>query len=139
MTHKSNILSITLIVAVFCWAWVLTRHEPWTTLRAVGLLLFVVSAVLVFVARLQLGSSFTVAAEARQLVTDGLYSRIRNPIYIFAIPAVAGFILFVEKPWYFLFFVIVIPVQIARARQERKVLRDTFGEAYERYRKQTWF
>lgn len=137
--RRSNILSVALIVVVMCWAFVVTRDQPWTILRASGLALFVVSAVLVFVARLQLGSSFTAAAEARQLVTHGLYSRIQNPIYLFGIAAVAGLILFLNKPWYFLCFLIVIPVQIARVRRERKVLSETFGEPYERYRKQTWF
>lgn len=108
-------------------------------MRVVGLALFVVSAVLVFVARLQLGSSFTTVAEARQLVTRGLYSRIQNPIYLFGAAAVAGLILFLNRPWYFLWFVIVIPVQIVRIRRERKMLRKTFGEAYEQYRKHTWF
>ena len=137
--RRTNILSAALIVVVLCWALVVTRYQPWTVVRAIGLVLFAVSAVLVFVARLQLGSSFTAAAEARQLVTHGLYSHIQNPIYLFGIAAVAGLILFLNKPWYFLCFLIVIPVQMVRIRRERKVLSETFGETYERYRKQTWF
>lgn len=139
LPRRANILSAALVVAIFLWGLLVTRDEPWTVLRGVGLALFVVSSVLVFVARLQLGSSFTVAAEARRLVTHGLYSRLQNPIYLFAIGAVTGLILFLNRPWFLLCFVIVIPVQIARVRRERKVLRETFGEAYERYRKQTWF
>jgi protein-S-isoprenylcysteine O-methyltransferase Ste14 len=50
-----------------------------------------------------------------------------------------GLLLFLNKPWYCLFFVVVVPVQLVRIRRERKVLSETFGERYEQYRRQTWF
>src|SRR5271170_8058348 len=34
-------------------------------------------------ARYQIGDSFAVLAEARKLVTHGIYSKIRHPIYVF--------------------------------------------------------
>ena len=45
--------------------------------------LSVVCAMLWFVARRQLGVSFSVRPEARQLVTTGFYARFRHPIYVF--------------------------------------------------------
>ena len=137
--RRSNLISIVLIFVVTGWAFLATWFEPWTPLRAIGLGLFIVSAILVVIARLQLGSSFTTGAEARTLITRGFYSRIQNPIYIFATIGVAGLILFLDKPWYFLSFLIVIPVQMVRVRRERKVLMEKFGERYERYRQRTWF
>ena len=41
-------------------------------------------------ARLQLGESFSVRPEARHLVTTGIYSKIRHPVYVFGTPAVTG-------------------------------------------------
>jgi protein-S-isoprenylcysteine O-methyltransferase Ste14 len=38
-----------------------------------------------------------------------------------------------------LLLILVIPMQIARARREAAVLEATFGEKYRRYRRQTWF
>jgi protein-S-isoprenylcysteine O-methyltransferase Ste14 len=35
--------------------------------------------------------------------------------------------------------VIVIPVQIIRARQESKVLEEKFGDEYRHYKQSTWF
>jgi protein-S-isoprenylcysteine O-methyltransferase Ste14 len=137
--RRSNFITILLIIVITAWAFLATWFEPWTRLRILGLVLYLVSAILVVVARLQLGASFTTRAEARNLVTKGLYSRIQNPIYLFASIAGAGLILFVDKPWYFLTFLVVIPVQVVRIRRERKILAEHFGQRYERYRQQTWF
>ncbi len=137
--RRLNLLSTALIFALAGWAVLAAWYEPWTIVRLVGIAMFAVSAVLVVVARAQLGAAYTTQAEARQLVTTGLYSRLQNPIYVFALTGVTGLILFLNKPWYFLFFLAVIPVQLSRIRRERKVLTETFGEAYVAYRKRTWF
>lgn len=90
-------------------------------------------------ARVQLGKSFAVRAEARALVTTGLYSKIRHPIYFFAGFAFLG--LFVA--WGKLIPLILFPfgysVQIPRIRKEEKVLEDAFGDEYRRYKQSTWF
>jgi protein-S-isoprenylcysteine O-methyltransferase Ste14 len=41
-------------------------------------------------ARRQLGASFSVRPDARHLVTTGIYSKIRHPVYVFGTPAVMG-------------------------------------------------
>jgi protein-S-isoprenylcysteine O-methyltransferase Ste14 len=114
-------------------------YQPWTTLRLVGLCLLVPSEILLILARLHLGASFSVRAEAKSLVTHGLYSRIQNPIYFFGGVTLAGLILFLDKPWYLLIFLLVVPVQVIRIGRERKVLMDKFGDSYLQYRKRTWF
>src|SRR3974390_300067 len=68
------------------------------------------------------GASFAVKAEARHLVTRGLYSRIRNPIYVFGSWVIVGGILLFGKPVWLLIFVVLIPLQIWRARKESAVL-----------------
>ena len=40
---------------------------------------------------------------------------------------------------YALILLVLIPIQIARAHQEAKVLESRFGEEYRNYRKGTWF
>jgi len=110
-----------------------------TLLQIVGLCLAVPAFVFWTVARVQLGTSFAVTAQAKHLVTRGLYSKIRNPIYVFGSLFIIAFILFLGRPLWLLIFVAIIPLQIWRAGNEAKVLEATFGEEYRAYRAGTWF
>ncbi|HEX7977890.1 MAG TPA: isoprenylcysteine carboxylmethyltransferase family protein [Gemmatimonadaceae bacterium] len=111
----------------------------WRTRSLIGLAIIVPSFLLWMLARQQLGDSFTARAEARRLVTHGLYARIRNPIYFFAECMALGIIIFLGRPLLLLVWVAAIVYQIGRARKERRVLEDAFGDEYRRYRSQTWF
>jgi protein-S-isoprenylcysteine O-methyltransferase Ste14 len=90
-------------------------------------------------ARIQLGASFSVAAKAKHLVTGGVYSRIRNPIYVFGGLMLAAVVVYVGRPVLLLLGVVLIPMQIIRARKESRVLEDAFGDEYRAYKAQTWF
>jgi protein-S-isoprenylcysteine O-methyltransferase Ste14 len=87
-----------------------------------------------------LGKSFTVTAQARKLVTTGLYSKIRNPIYFFGGVAFLGVFIAWGNP-YALGGVAVLysAMQLSRARKESAVLEEAFGEDYRRYKANTWF
>lgn len=89
--------------------------------------------------RLQLGASFSVKPQAKGLVTRGIYSRIRNPIYTFGMLWIAGLILVVGHPLWLLILLVLIPMQIVRARREARVLEEKFGQEYRAYRRHTWF
>jgi protein-S-isoprenylcysteine O-methyltransferase Ste14 len=119
----------------------LWEHSPeaWTPLRMMGMALILVGFVLWTIARFQLGASFAVTAKARQLVTGGLYSKIRNPIYVFGSMVIAGGILAFGRPVWLLVFVLLIPLQLWRAKKESAVLEAAFGDEYRRYRAGTWF
>src|SRR5713101_9975798 len=58
------------------------RTGEWNAARWAGLLIAVPAAVLLFVARYQLGGAFSVTPQARVLMTHGVYSKIRNPIRV---------------------------------------------------------
>ncbi|HXM36873.1 MAG TPA: hypothetical protein VN920_16880 [Pyrinomonadaceae bacterium] len=53
---------------------------PWNMPRYAGSVLVVVGVASIGVGRYQLGKSFSIRPKARELVTHGLYSKIRNPI-----------------------------------------------------------
>jgi protein-S-isoprenylcysteine O-methyltransferase Ste14 len=112
---------------------------PLTFLNIAGLILMIFGMVLWVSARLQLGDSFSVSAQARELISHGLYSKIRNPIYVFGTITISGFALAVGKPIYLLFLLLIVPLQFTRASSESKVLEDKFGDAYREYRRKTWF
>jgi protein-S-isoprenylcysteine O-methyltransferase Ste14 len=112
---------------------------PWTPLRIAGAAMAVVGLALLTVARLQLGNSFSITPQAKRLVTHGLYSRIRHPVYVFGWLAISGLILYFHQPKFLFLMVVLVPVQVARARAEERVLAQHFGEAYAAYRAGTWF
>ena len=111
-------------------------HGP---LRMVGLLLAFVGLAGVILSRYTLGRSFSVTAKATALVTTGIYSRIRNPIYLSGMFFILGAILMLGRPEGFIIMLVLIVVQIARARREAAVLEAKFGDEYREYRKRTWF
>jgi protein-S-isoprenylcysteine O-methyltransferase Ste14 len=86
-----------------------------------------------------LGQSFSVQPEARALVQHGLYSRIRNPMYVFVDFMLFGLILALQIHWFFVILAVFAIFQVRQARREAKVLQEKFGQAYIDYRNQTWF
>lgn len=107
--------------------------------RYAGLALAVFGLAGVLAARYTLGRSFSVTAKATELVTTGIYSRIRNPIYVFSFFFLIGVITMVRLPLLYVLLLVLIPIQTIRARNEARVLEEKFGEEYRRYRARTWF
>jgi len=138
MIGKHVLLTLVVGGAMVLFLW---QHPPaaWTIVPITGLCLMIAGFLLWTVAHFQLGASFAVKAEARQLVTRGLYSKIRNPIYVFGSWVFCGAILVFGKPIWLLIFVVLIPLQIWRAKKESAVLEAAFGDEYRRYRAGTWF
>ena len=132
-------LVLQLLVAMVLVVVLVLRPSPWDVSRVIGSALLVLGLAFVFTARLQLGKSFSVTPQARMLVTHGLYSRIRNPIYVFGTLVILGMILILRRPSLWLFLAVLIPVQILRAHKEAKVLEAKFGDRYREYSRKTWF
>jgi len=136
---KLNILTLVIVLLGFSFLGIHYGSEPWTPTRIAGVVIGLPSLALFVLARIELGSSFSVRPKAQALVTHGLYSRIRNPIYVFGCLVATGVLLYVNKPLYLWLFVVLIPLQIYRARQEGKVLEVRFGDEYRQYKSRTWF
>ena len=120
---------------------IVRQHPPsaWGPMEILGLCLLVLGFTLWTTARFQLGKSLAVTAQAKKLVTTGLYSKIRNPIYVFGSCTIIGLILATSRPIWLLIFVGIIPLQIWRTRKESSVLEAAFGDEYRKYRASTWF
>ena len=115
------------------------KERPWTVFRIAGAILAVVGYSTFVTGRLQLGKSFAVTPQAKELITLGLYSRIRNPIYVFVDVMIFGLILALHLYWLFALFTLLVAMHAFRAHREAKVLQEKFGQAYLDYRNQTWF
>jgi protein-S-isoprenylcysteine O-methyltransferase Ste14 len=130
------ILSFVAIPYLLYSAWLRPHNE---ILFIAGSLLAIAGTIFLAVARVNLGASFAVTAQAKDLVTKGLYSKIRHPVYFFAQLMLFGLILSFGEfllliPWIFL-----IIMQVKRARKEEEVLAEKFGDQYIAYKMQTWF
>ena len=146
MTNENNGLGR--LRRAFAWADVifylgfaafLVVRADWKLRTWVGLILAVIGLALWMTARFELGSSFSVRAQAKTLVTTGLYARFRHPIYLFGLVAYVGAFLIWGRWSPFLCFLLVYTIEIARLRNEERVLEAAFGQEYLAYKAHTWF
>jgi protein-S-isoprenylcysteine O-methyltransferase Ste14 len=138
MIGKHVVLTLVVGAAIGSLLWRFAP-KPWTGMQVAGLGLIAAGFILWTTARFQLGSSFAVTAQARQLVTHGLYAKIGNPIYVFGSWVIAGGFLMARRPMGLLIFLVLIPLQIWRSGKESAVLEAKFGDEYRQYRAGTWF
>ena len=139
MKSKQNPLYWIDVVAFLAFTTFVVMHAVWHVRQILGIILALAGFILWMQARFQLGSSFTVTAQARKLVTTGLYSKFRNPIYFFGGVAFAGLFIVIGNPIVFLVFLLLYSHQLLRIRKEGKVLEQAFGEEYRQYKAKTWF
>lgn len=129
-----------LLMILLHWLWRIAvfLHPPWTYLGAVPLVAGVLSAMAGRRALARAGTTVSVLCEPVALVTDGIYGRTRNPIYL-------GFALVLVGVWMFtgmasgiipviLFVVITDRLYI---RREEGLLAQKFGRSFEEYRQRT--
>ena len=136
---KANVITFVAIIGLAVWLALHAGSVEWTPVKVAGAIVAVIGLALLLTARLQLGRSFSVAAQAKKLVTTGLYSRIRNPIYVFSAMFLGGVAIVIGHPMLLLLLCVLVPLQIVRARKESQVLEAAFGEEYVRYKAGTWF
>lgn len=136
---KTNLLTLAVIIVTVVSLLLYAPEVDWSAEKVIGAVIAGISFPLFVLARWQLGSSFSVKAKASRLVTTGLYSRIRNPIYLFGGLFIVGLSLFVSVWGPLAVALVIVPMQVVRARREERVLAEAFGEEYARYKSKTWF
>jgi protein-S-isoprenylcysteine O-methyltransferase Ste14 len=114
-------------------------------MKIIRFLLFIISIItyiLWFIARLQLGISLTYKIQSNgPLIMKGLYSKFKHPIYYFGTISLISFLFSIkELSYYRLLFIllILIPIQIIRGILEERALRKKYDDEYESYIKQLW-
>lgn len=136
---KTNLITLAVFIVLVVLLAMRASALAWNAQRIAGATIAIPACLLFILARIQLGRAFSVQAKATTLVTTGLYSRIRNPIYFFGGLMILGIIIWANQLWWLLIFVVLIPLQMYRTRKEEQVLAEKFGAAYIEYKQKTWF
>jgi protein-S-isoprenylcysteine O-methyltransferase Ste14 len=110
------------------------------TIKILGEAIAVSGLVIFILAFFSFGDSWRIGIDrktAGQLVTGGIFSISRNPIYVaFDLIFIAVFL--INGTWFFLIFALVAMLAVhSQTLREEKFLAHRYGDAYERYRKQT--
>lgn len=103
----------------------------------IGGLIALTSFVLWITALLQYNSIMS-RAPANHLIMEGVYAKVRHPMYYFSVTALLGINVFL---WSFLMTPVVLVVgfiQLSRARKEDKTLLKQHGRKYRGYIRRTW-
>jgi len=104
------------------------RRELSLSLELASTVLILIGSVGAVVTLSQLGRSFSVMAEARQLVTSGPYRFVRHPLYLTEEIAVIGLFVQFASVWTVLLLAIHIAFQLRRIHNEETVLTENFPE-----------
>lgn len=106
----------------------------------IGLIILHISIVWIFIAQMQMGQSWRIGIDEKnktELITSGLFSFSRNPIFFGMIWSMVGFFLLIPNALTFCLMItsyIVIQIQI---RLEEEFLEKEFGENYLNYKSKT--
>jgi protein-S-isoprenylcysteine O-methyltransferase Ste14 len=104
-----------------------------------GLFLFFVGLIFWIKSLKDIGPSFSASAKAKKLVTTGMYSKFRHPIYYSGILMDIGLVISTLKLWIFLIVFVIFLIQLIRIHREEKILIRKFGKRYIEYKKRTLF
>lgn len=137
MKPSALFITVAPVIPLILLLWVF-RTLPWNPVRIFGGVLTVFSLMMVTISRVNLGNSFSIAPQAQELVTRGIYSKVRHPVYVFGQLAGLGVALYANLPYVLWLLLAFVPVQIFRARAEERVLTEKFGDTYTNYKAKTW-
>lgn len=112
------------------------RHELSIGAAVLSTALLLLGHALSLVVILRLGRSFSIMAEARQLVTTGIYRFVRHPLYLAEEVAILGIFIQYASVSTTLLLAAQIAFQFRRMRHEEAIMAAAFPE-YGAYRLQT--
>jgi protein-S-isoprenylcysteine O-methyltransferase Ste14 len=106
--------------------------------RSIGGILIVLGFALWVLSRMALGQAFTSSLSPKGFVTEGIYSKLRHPMYAGGVLLYVGVgILFQSSVGLVLTGLLVLPLLVYSAIEEERRMLEKFGEEYIDYRKNT--
>ena len=133
-------LAVVVIGLVLDWllpADVLRAALPFTARIVIGVLLMVAGGALAFAARSHFGRVGTEVKPWRPstiLVTDGVFGRLRNPMYVGMTILLIGLSIALASDWMLVLTIVLVPVlHFGVVKREERYLTAKFGEPYRAY------
>jgi protein-S-isoprenylcysteine O-methyltransferase Ste14 len=112
------------------------RRELPLTAGIVSTVLVLAGNIIALYCLSHLGRSFSIMAEARELVTSGLYRYLRHPLYLAEMIAATGMVMQFFSVWTVTILAVEIAILLRRMRNEEIVLTTVFP-AYAEYKRRT--
>lgn len=106
--------------------------------QLIGIVITIIGLALWWVAKLTLGQTYSLTPSAHSLVTRGIYSKLRHPIYIGSSMVFIGWAIFSLTWWLCVVALLHIIMQTIRLRREEKLLLKSYGNTYIHYKEKTW-
>ena len=136
-----RMLNIALLLLVFNWPGLQTRFVPLTiSIVASGFVVQILGFALAAWARVCLGRNWSHkvrVAEDHELIRSGPYRWVRHPIYTAMFMMFAGTALIAGEVHALAAFVLLVIAYTRKIRQEERLMRETFGPAYEAYQRES--
>jgi protein-S-isoprenylcysteine O-methyltransferase Ste14 len=110
--------------------------ETPNALTVIATVIMVSGTLITAAALLFLRRSFSITPEARQLVTSGMYSLVRHPMYLGEILGSLGMVLAAVSPFTVAIFTVFVLLQVRRMDYEERILEQAFPD-YRLYKQQT--
>jgi len=117
---------------VFKYSTFLTQYISNYIRVPIALIILIISGLL---ARAGLNTVFGKTREEPQVITTGIFSIVRHPIYLGSILLYLGFILFSLSLLSVLVWILIIVFYYMISRYEEKLLTQRFGAVYKEYKK----
>ena len=106
--------------------------------RSIGGVMIVLGIILAILSRVTLGQAFTSSLSPQGFGKEGIYSRLRHPMYAGGVLLYVGVgILFQSIIGLVLTGLLVLPLLVYSAIEEERQMLEKFGEEYIDYRKNT--
>jgi protein-S-isoprenylcysteine O-methyltransferase Ste14 len=111
-----------------------------SVINIIGLAIILIGLIVIFIAVGTLRWSYSstlVIREDHRLVTYGIYSIVRHPLYLGALLVSIGVPISASSWLGLLIMLVLVPIVINRIRMEERLLTEAFGDAYRKYIKTT--
>lgn len=111
-------------------------------LKIIGALINIVGLIVWWSAKLTLAENWDAGygkPKIKRLITHGIYSKIRHPLYWGINITLIGLFILYPKVWFVVISLVIIIYFFHRMHTENAYLSEKLGEEYRDYKKKTWF